>query len=133
MMGTVMRLSSPVIWNLQAISVRGIQPPLLHLHPQQIPKVIPHTSQLKCPDSLRTHHHLYLSPHQLNKMHCLHLLISHSSIFLAIMRVIWTVLFLESPMMKNDTFLRVFCEDDLSRLGTSTNLNQNMSPRFLMT
>ena len=101
MMGTVMKLSSPVIWNVQGISVLGIQLPLPHLHPQQIPKVIPHTSQLKCPDNLRTHHHLYLSPHLLNKMDCSHLQISCSSIFLVIMRVIWTVLFLESLMMKN--------------------------------
>ena len=125
-MGTVMRHSYLVIWNPQAISVQGIQllPP--HLHPQQTPKVILHTFQLRCLLSLPTQPPLYLSPHQLSNRPTFHLQWLLSSISSVTMTVIWTVSCLVSQMMKSSTFSKAFLGADLFLLGTSIHLNHNM-------
>ena len=69
----------------------GIQPLPPHLHPQQTPKVILHTFQLRCLLSLPTQPPLYLSPHQLSNRPTFHLQRSLSSISSVTMTVIWTV------------------------------------------
>ena len=91
MMGTVMRHSYLVVWNPQAISVQGIQLRPRHLHPQQTPKVILHTFQVRCLLSLPTQTPLYLSPHQLSNRPTFHLQRLLSGISSVTMTVIWRV------------------------------------------
>ena len=62
-----------------------------HLHPQQTPKVILHTFQVRCLLSLPTQTPLYLTPHQLSNRPTFHLQRLLSGISSVTMTVIWTV------------------------------------------